>query len=76
MDVGMMKQCLRPGVEDGEEAEGRAEVLRVGRDLEQRLRGSAEEDRIDDFLVAQGESGDLGGHREDDMKVRDGEQLG
>jgi hypothetical protein len=62
-------------VEDGEEAELRTEELRVGRRLEERLRGGTEEDRVDDLLVAQGELGDLGRQGEDDVEVGNGEEL-
>lgn len=76
MDVGVMKHRLRPRVEDGEKADVGAEVLGFGCHLEERLRGGAEEDRIDDLLVPQGEGGDLGRHREDDMEVGNREELG
>lgn len=75
MDMGMMKQRLRPRMEDREKANVGAEMLGVSSDLEERLRGGAEENRIDDLFVSQGESGDLGRHREDDMEVGDREKL-
>src|SRR4051812_10688452 len=75
MDVGMMKQRLRPRVEYREKADVGAEMLGVGSHLEERLRGGAEEDRINDLLVPQGEGGDLGRHREDDMEVGTREEL-
>ena len=76
MDMGMMKHRLRRRVEDREKADVGAEMLGVGSHLKERLRGGTEEDRIDDLLVPQGEDGDLGRHREDDMEVGDREQLG
>jgi hypothetical protein len=75
MDVGMMKQRLRPGVEDREKADAGAEMHEIRSDLEERLRGGAKEDRIDDLLVSQGEGGELGRHGADDVEVGDREEL-
>ena len=46
--VRMVQQRLAPGVEDAEEADRRAEVFRVGRDLQQRGRARAQEEIVDD----------------------------
>jgi hypothetical protein len=49
----MVQQRLGPGVQDGQEADGGAQVLAVSGDLEQGLRGGAEQDPVEEFLVAQ-----------------------
>ena len=67
----MVQERLRPGVEDGEEADRGAQVPRVAGDLEQGLRGRAEQDLVDDLLVAQRERGDGLGYGEDDVEVGD-----
>ena len=47
----MVQQILSPGVEDGEEAEARTKVARTGRDLQQRLAGSAKKQSIEHALI-------------------------
>ena len=49
-----------PGVEHGEEADARAEVLGIGGDLEQRFGGRAEQQVVDHRLVLVGDRSDLG----------------
>jgi len=50
VQMRMMDERLSPGVEDGEEADLRPEVARVGRDGPERLRRRAEEDPVDATL--------------------------
>ena len=71
----MKQQILSPGVQDGEEAELCAEMLRIGADGEQGFRGGAEQNAVENVLVVEGEFGNLFGQREDDVKVFDGQQL-
>ena len=47
----MMDERPAPGVQDGEEADLGAEVLRVGSDRAERLGGGAEEQTVDNGLV-------------------------
>ena len=65
-----------PGVEHGGDADAGAEVLRVGRDRQHRLRRRPEQQVVDERLVLEGDVGDLGGQREDDMEVADRQQVG
>src|SRR5258708_10802460 len=76
MDVRVMQKRLSPGVENREEAKRCSEVLGIGGSFEERFGSCAKKDRIDDFLVAQCERGDLRGHCEHDVVVGDGEQFG
>src|SRR6266700_172164 len=75
MDVRMMLQGLAPGVENHGHAELGAEMPGVGRDGGERLRGRAEQDRIDRGLVLEGDVADRRRQREDDMEVRHRQQL-
>ena len=52
----MMGQRRAPGVEDGGEADARAEMLWVGGDGGQRLGGGPEQEVVDDGLVVEGEA--------------------
>ena len=69
VNVGMMQQILSPGMKNAEEADVRAEVLRIARDGEQRFGRGAEEDAVHRLLVVKGEAGDLLRQREDDVEV-------
>ena len=51
MDVGMMRQRLPPGVEDGDDADPGAEPAWIGGERRHRLGGSFEQDGINDGLV-------------------------
>jgi hypothetical protein len=63
VDVGMVEQVLAPGVEDGEEAEGGAEVFGVAADGEEGFGGGTEKDAVNLARVLQGDLGDLLGAR-------------
>jgi hypothetical protein len=76
MQVRMMQQGLASSVKDGEGAEVSAEMYGVGGDCQQGFGGGAEQDVIDRSLVVKGDGGDLLWHREDDMEVWHGEELG
>ena len=71
----MVDQRRPPGVEHGGDADAGAEMLAVGSDGQHRLRGRLEEEVVDDSLVAEGDGGDLGRQREDDVEVADREQV-
>ena len=73
MDVGVMLEVLAPGVEHGQEADLGPEVLGIGGDLLQGLRGGAEEQAVDDPRVLQGDRAEGRREGEDDVKVLDRE---
>jgi len=50
MDVGMVEHRARPGVEDGETPEGRADVARIGGQALERRRRAAHQHAVDDAL--------------------------
>ena len=69
MQVGVMKQVLPPGVEDGEEADMGTEMLWIGGDGDQRFGGGAKEHVVDSFLVLQGNASELVGESEHDVEI-------
>jgi hypothetical protein len=69
MQMRMQQQVLAPGVQNGEEPDVRAEMLRVARDGEQGFGGRTEQDVIDDLLVLKGDTGQSFGKGEDDVEV-------
>ena len=58
--MGMMRQCRSPRVEDGGDANTRAQVTGIGSDRQHRLGRRVEQQVIDDSLVVEGDVGDLG----------------
>ena len=76
VNVGMMLQLLIPGVEDAEEADLGAEMLRVRGDFDQCLGAAAEQQSVDHFFVLQGQRRQLVGQRKHDMSVGRSEQFG
>ena len=75
MDMRMMLEILSPGVEHAEEADLRAEMFRIGGNLQQRGGAGAEQEVVDDFLVLQSQPRQLVGDGEDDMHVVDRQQF-
>ena len=69
MNVRMMGERLPPCMQNGKEPDLATEMVGIGRDGLDRRGDSAEQDRIDDCLVVEGDLGDFGGHREDDVEV-------
>lgn len=67
----MVQQILPPRVQDREEADLRAQVLRIGGDRAQRLGAGAKQDVIEHLLVLVRERRDGLGQREDDMEILD-----
>ena len=57
----MMQKILAPGVEHAQKTDGRAEMLRVGRDLEQRGCARAEEQVVHDWFVLEREPREIMG---------------
>jgi hypothetical protein len=76
MDMRVMGECRAPGVQDGGEADARAEVLWIGGDGDERLGGGLEQDVVDHGLVLVGDVGDQRRQCEDHMVGRNGQQLG
>ena len=72
----MVRQRRSPGVEHGGDADPRAEMLRVGGDRQHGLGRRLEQQVVDDRLVVEGDVGDLGRQREDDVEVSDRQQVG
>ena len=70
MQVWVQMQVLTPGMEHGEEADGCTQESGVRRSFQQSLRRGAEQHLVDQFLVCPRNGGNLLGHREHDVKVR------
>ena len=70
-----MLQILSPGVQNAEETDLRAEVFRIGGDLQQRRGAGAEQKVIDDLLVLQSQPRQFVREREDHMDVADRQQF-
>lgn len=75
MNVGVMRQGLPPGVQDGNHPSLGTEILAIGGDQADRLCRGFEDDVVDDCLVLQGDGGDRGRHRKDEMEIRDRQQV-
>jgi len=73
--VGMMVKVLSPGVEHAKKPDVRTQMFRVAGEFEQRRCTSSEQQIVKQSLVLQGESGEFVRQREDDVKVRDGQQF-
>lgn len=69
MQMGMMKQVLSPGMEDGKKSNFCSEMFRVGRNGQKGLRSSTKQDVINDLLVLQSKRGDQIGQCKDHMVV-------
>jgi hypothetical protein len=72
----MVPQILPPGVEHGEKADLRAEILGIARDGGQCLRRCVEENAVDRLRIVKGDLGDLIRDSEDHMEVFDRQQFG
>jgi hypothetical protein len=69
VNVRRQMEILAPSMEHGQQADGRAQMLGVRCDAQQRLRNGAEEDRVDDPGVLKGQPGNLLRYREDYVKL-------
>ena len=76
VDVRVVRHRRAPGVEDGGDADARAEMTGVGGDGEHRLGGHPEQQVVDRRLVVEGDVGDLGGDGEDHVEIADRQQVG
>jgi hypothetical protein len=75
VEMGMEKQVLSPSVQDGEEPDLCAEVLRIGRDFQQRFCNGAKQQVIQHGRIALTNPVQLVRQGEHHMKVRQTEQL-
>src|ERR1700722_17958843 len=75
MDVRMVQNVLSPGVQNAHETNVSTQMLRIGRDLQQRFRAGAKQKIIQNPFVGQRQSGELMRQCEDNMNVRNSEQL-
>ena len=75
VDMRMVGQRRAPGVQYGGEADARAQMLRVGGDRGQRLRGGPEQEVVDGGLVLERDGADRGRQGEDDVIVGNRQEL-
>jgi len=75
VQMRVVHQVLSPGVQHGQEADLRAQMLGVGGDAAQCLRRRPEQDVVDHDLVLEGDDGDLVRHGEHDVEVRHVQQF-
>jgi len=75
MDVRMMLEFLVPGVQDTEETDFGAELLRVSCDLKQRLGAGLEQKGVDLAFVLQRQRGKLAGQGKDHVDIARGQQF-
>jgi hypothetical protein len=75
MYVWMMLKVLSPSVEHAKKPDVCTQVLGVAGQFEQRHCTGSEQKIVKQSLVLQGESREFVRQREDDVKVRDGQQL-
>src|ERR1035437_3568447 len=73
---GMMRQCLTPGVQDGDDADLGTEPARVRGERHHRLGGRLEEDGVDSGLVREGDHCYRRRQREDDVEVGNRKEFG
>jgi len=75
MDVGMMLKVLSPGMEHAKKPDLCSQMLRVAGEFEQRLCAGPEEQIVKQPLVLQSESREFVRQGEDDVEVRNWQQL-
>ena len=75
MYVGMMLKVLTPGMKHAKKPDICSQVLRIPSKFEECRCTSSEKQIIKQPLVLQGESRELVRQGEDDVKVREGQQL-
>ena len=75
VDMGMMGERRAPGVEDGGEADARAQMLGVGGDRGQRLGGGPEQELVDGGFVVERDRADRRRQGEDDVVVGNRQKL-
>lgn len=76
VDVGVMEEVLRPGMEEGGEANVGAEMTRVGSDLEEGLGGGMEQEVVEKSGISKEEQAEGIGKGEDHVEMGYGEDAG
>ena len=76
VDVRMVGQRRAPGVQYGGQADARAQMLRVGGDRGQRLRGAPEQEVVDGGLVLERDRAERRRQGKDDVIIGNRQQLG
>ena len=76
VDVRMVGQRRAPGVQYGGQADARAQMLRVGGDRGQRLRGGPEQEVVDGGLVLERDGADRRRQGEDDVVIGNRQEFG
>ena len=76
MHMRMMLQILTPGMEYGDEANLRTQVLGSSGDRTQGLGGSVKQDVVDHSLILIRNRGDRLGQRKDHVEVLNGKEIG
>ena len=72
----MVDHGLSPGVEDRHQPDSRAEVFRVGRNGQERSRGGAKEDAVNNAVVLESQRREVFRHGNNNMVVFDRQNLG
>ena len=75
VNVGMQKQVLSPGMQDGDHADLGSEVLHIGCDSQQGLRSSGEQQIVKQAWVLQRQHIQFVRHSEHDMEIAGVEEL-
>jgi hypothetical protein len=76
MQMRVMEEILPPGMQDGEKANLRTQVLGVSGNGAQRLAHRSEQNIVDELLILVGDRSDWLWDRKDDVEVADVEKLG
>ena len=76
VQVGMMSEVLRPGVQHGKHTDACTEMTWIGGDLQQGLGCCAKQQVVTQTLVAECELSQLFGHGEDHMGIGHWQQAG
>ena len=75
MYVRMVRECLPPGMQNGRETEGSAEIFLVGRKLLKSFGDSAEEERVKLGLILIEDRAQVIRHGKDNVEVRHVEKI-
>ena len=74
--MGVEGQLLGPGVQDGEHADGAADVARVAGEFDDRLGGGLHQDGVAVALVGAQHLAEVFGHGDGDVEVAAGQHFG
>ena len=76
VQMQVLRERLSPRVQDGGDSDRAAEMPRIASEGEQRVGGRAEEQRVDHPRIALRERVEIVRQREDDVEIRDRQQVG